>query len=167
MKRIILQTKSILWFLMLAVVISPTIIASDQLKELASLSVNASVPPYTAVTVSTNELSFSVLGTPGTYTSSDIVELSVESNQSAWGVYAKSSDLIHVKHGIPPLPAERLSFSVDNGEFKPLSNSILFLRGTINKEAKPVNLRFQLTTTWKDTPGIYKGRVTISFLNNP
>jgi hypothetical protein len=152
---------------MLAVVISPTIIASDQLKELASLSVNASVPPYTAVTVSTNELSFSVLGTPGTYTSSDIVELSVESNQSAWGVYAKSSDLIHVKHGIPPLPAERLSFSVDNGEFKPLSNSILFLRGTINKEAKPVNLRFQLTTTWKDTPGIYKGRVTISFLNNP
>jgi hypothetical protein len=167
MKRVILQIKSILLALTLAVVINPTVIASDELQELASLSISASVPPYSAVTVSTNELSFSVLGTPGTYTSSDIVKLTVESNQSAWGVYAESSDLKHIKHGIPPLPADRLSFSVDNGEFKPLRNNVLFLKGTADKETRPVELRFQLTTTWSDTPGVYKGRVTISFLNNP
>jgi len=167
MKRVILQIKSILLALTLAVVISPAVIASDELQELASLSISASVPPYSAVTVSTNELSFSVLGTPGTYTSSDIVKLTVESNQSAWGVYAESSDLKHIKQGIPPLPADRLSFSVDNGEFKPLRNNVLFLKGTADKETRPVELRFQLTTTWNDTPGVYKGRVTISFLNNP
>ena len=167
MKRVILQIKSILLALTLAVVINPTVIASDELQELASLSISASVPPYSAVTVSTNELSFSVLGTPGTYTSSDIVKLTVESNQSAWGVYAESSDLKHIKQGIPPLPADRLSFSVDNGEFKPLRNNVLFLKGTADKETRPVELRFQLTTTWNDTPGVYKGRVTISFLNNP
>ncbi|RUM78996.1 MAG: hypothetical protein DSZ16_09235 [Candidatus Thioglobus sp.] len=167
MKRVILQIKSILLALTLAAVISPAVIASDELQELASLSISASVPPYSAVTVSTNELSFSVLGTPGTYTSSDIVKLTVESNQSAWGVYAESSDLKHIKQGIPPLPADRLSFSVDNGEFKPLRNNVLFLKGTADKETRPVELRFQLTTTWSDTPGVYKGRVTISFLNNP
>jgi len=167
MKRVILQIKSILLALTLAAVINPTVIASDELQELASLSISASVPPYSAVTVSTNELSFSVLGTPGTYTSSDIVKLTVESNQSAWGVYAESSDLKHIKQGIPPLPADRLSFSVDNGEFKPLRNNVLFLKGTADKETRPVELRFQLTTTWSDTPGVYKGRVTISFLNNP
>ena len=167
MKRVILQIKSILLALTLAAVINPTVIASDELQELASLSISASVPPYSAVTVSTNELSFSVLGTPGTYTSSDIVKLTVESNQSAWGVYAESSDLKHIKQGIPPLPADRLSFSVDNGEFKPLRNNVLFLKGTADKETRPVELRFQLTTTWNDTPGVYKGRVTISFLNNP
>jgi hypothetical protein len=167
MKRVILQIKSILLALTLAVVISPAVIASDELQELASLSISASVPPYSAVTVSTNELSFSVLGTPGTYTSSDIVKLTVESNQSAWGVYAESSDLKHIKQGIPPLPADRLSFSVDNGEFKPLRNNVFFLKGTADKETRPVELRFQLTTTWSDTPGVYKGRVTISFLNNP
>ena len=167
MKRVILQIKSILLALTLAVVISPAVIASDELQELASLSISASVPPYSAVTVSTNELSFSVLGTPGTYTSSDIVKLTVESNQSAWGVYAESSDLKHIKQGIPPLPADRLSFSVDNGEFKPLRNNVLFLKGTADKETRPVELRFQLTTTWSDTPGVYKGRVTISLLNNP
>lgn len=167
MKRVILQIKSILLALTLAVVISPAVIASDELQELASLSISASVPPYSAVTVSTNELSFSVLGTPGTYTSSDIVKLTVESNQSAWSVYAESSDLKHIKQGIPPLPADRLSFSVDNGEFKPLRNNVLFLKGTADKETRPVELRFQLTTTWNDTPGVYKGRVTISFLNNP
>ena len=167
MKRVILQIKSILLALTLAAVINPTVIASDELQEFASLSISASVPPYSAVTVSTNELSFSVLGTPGTYTSSDIVKLTVESNQSAWGVYAESSDLKHIKQGIPPLPADRLSFSVDNGEFKPLRNNVLFLKGTADKETRPVELRFQLTTTWSDTPGVYKGRVTISFLNNP
>lgn len=167
MKRVILQIKSILLALTLAALISPAVIASDELQELASLSISASVPPYSAVTVSTNELSFSVLGTPGTYTSSDIVKLTVESNQSAWGVYAESSDLKHIKQGIPPLPADRLSFSVDNGEFKPLRNNVLFLKGTADKETRPVELRFQLTTTWSDTPGVYKGRVTISFLNNP
>lgn len=167
MKKVILQIKSILLALTLAALISPAVIASDELQELASLSISASVPPYSAVTVSTNELSFSVLGTPGTYTSSDIVKLTVESNQSAWGVYAESSDLKHINQGIPPLPADRLSFSVDNGEFKPLTNNVLFLKGTADKETRPVELRFQLTTTWSDTPGVYKGRVTISFLNNP
>ncbi len=167
MRKVILQIKSILWVLMLSLSANSVVIALDQLHELASLNVKASVPPYSAVTVSTSELSFSVLGTPGAYVSADVVELTVESNESAWGVYAHASDLTHVDHSIPALPADRLSFSINNGDFKPLRNNVLFLKGTANKETDPVNLRFRLTTTWKDAPGIYVGRVTISFLNKP
>jgi len=139
----------------------------NKLTEVASLDVDAVVLPYTKVSVSTNELSFNILGTPGTYTSKDIVVLTVDSNQSAWGVYAQATDLYHDKVGISALPAERITLSVDNQEYKSLKNNVLFLRGTIDKETKPVNLSFRLTTTWQDSPGIYKGKVTIAILNNP
>jgi len=139
----------------------------NKLTEVASLDVDAIVLPYTKVSVSTNELSFNILGTPGTYTSKDVVTLTVDSNQSTWGVYAQATNLLHDKVGFSALPAERLTLSVNDQEYKSLDSNVLFLRGTIDKEAKPVYLRFRLTTTWKDSPGIYKGKVTIAILNNP
>ncbi len=141
--------------------------AFGKLSELGLLSISATVPPYTSVDVSTTELMFEILGTPGDYISTDVVTLAIASNQSAWGVYAQSSDLIHKDFGIPPLPAKRLSFSVNDDPFKPLTDKVLFMVGTIDKEVDPVKLRFKLQTTWKDTPGIYKGKVTIAFFNNP
>ena len=143
------------------------VLAFGELSELATLNINASVPPYTSVDVSTTELTFEILGTPGDYVSADVVTLTIASNQSAWGVYAQSSDLIHKDIGVVPLPAKRLSFSVNDDPFKPLTNKVLFMTGTTDKEVEPVKLRFQLQTTWKDTPGIYKGTVTIAFFNNP
>ena len=143
------------------------VLAFGELSELATLNINASVPPYTSVDVSTAELTFEILGTPGDYVSTDVVTLTIASNQSAWGVYAQSSDLIHKDIGVAPLPAKRLSFSVNDDPFKPLTNKVLFMTGTTDKEVDPVKLRFQLQTTWKDTPGIYKGTVTIAFFNNP
>lgn len=149
--------------------ISSTHSAIDtDMQEVAKLNVNAVVAPYTSVSVSTNELSFSVLGTPGDYTSTDVVSLTVDSNQSTWSVYAQASNLVHNDFGIDDLPAERLSFAInDSKRFLPLKNNVLFLQGVVDQEPKPVKLRFRLTTTWKDTPGIYKGKVTIAFLNNP
>jgi len=149
------------------VFLSGHVFALGKLTELASLNVNASVPPYTSVDVSTTELTFEILGTPGDYISSDIVTLTIASNQSDWGVYAKSSKLIHKNLGVPALPAKRLSFSVNNEEFKPLANTVMFMKGAIHKKTDPVKLRFKLQTTWEDTPGVYKGKVTIAFFNNP
>jgi hypothetical protein len=140
----------------------------DRLNEIASLNVTATVFPYTTVSVSINELSFSILGTPGGYISTDVVVLTVDSNQSTWGVYAKASDLKHDDFGIANLPGDRLAIAVDDSEhFTPLKNNVLFFQGVVDKEPKPVRLRFRLTTTWQDTPGIYKGKVTFAFLNNP
>lgn len=149
------------------VLFSSHVFAIGELSELASLNVNASVPPYTSVDVSTTELTFEILGTPGVYVSTDVVTLTIASNQSAWGVYAQSSDLIHKDIGVVPLPAKRLSFSVNDDPFKPLTNKVLFMTGTTDKQVEPVKLRFQLQTTWKDTPGVYRGKVTIAFFNNP
>lgn len=151
----------------LAPLISTNALAFNNLTQLATINVNATVPPYTSVDVSTTELEFQILGIPGEYISSDIVTLTIASNQSAWGVYAQSSDLIHKDFGIAPLPAKRLLFSINDEAFKPLTNNVLFMTGTTEKESDPVHLRFQLRTTWQDTPGVYKGKVTIAFFNNP
>ena len=147
---------------------SASALNDDKLREIASLNVTATVLPYTTVSVSTNELSFSILGIPGDYTSTDVVILTVDSNQSTWGVYAKASDLKHDDFGVASLPGDRLALAVDDSEhFTPLKNNVLFFQGVVDQEPKPVKLRFRLTTTWQDTPGIYKGKVTFAFLNNP
>lgn len=149
------------------ILLTPASFAMNQMKELASIGVIASVPPYTSVSVSTSEISFEILGAPGEYTSTEIVTLNVDSNQSEWNVYAKSSNLIHKDFGVPPLLAERLSFSVDGKNFKPLIDKVLFLTGSNVQASKPVNLQFKLKTTWEDAPGVYKGKVTIALFNNP
>ena len=166
--RIIFKQKRLIILLMTLVpLISSHAFALNALTQLASISINATVPPYTSVNVSTTELKFQILGTPGEYVSSDIVTLKISSNQSDWGVYAQSSDLIHKDFGIAPLPAKRLSFSINDEAFKPLTNRVVFMKGTTEKESNPVHLRFQLRTTWQDTPGVYNGKVTIAFFNNP
>jgi hypothetical protein len=69
---------------------------------------------------------------------------------------------------IAPLSAQRLSFSIDDStHFTELKNNTLILQGLVNQAPKPIKLNFRLTTTWQDMPGVYKGKITIAFLNNP
>jgi len=140
----------------------------DDLKKVTSVHVITSVVPYTTLSVSTNKLSFNILGMPGDYISTDVVTLSVDSNQSTWGVYVSASNLKHKNNSIASLASDRISFSINDSKvFTPIKNNVLFLNGVVNSESKPVKLYFRLTTTWKDAPGVYKGKVTFSVLNNP
>ncbi len=162
------KIKTLLVLLFISIISNTHSAIDTDMQEVASLNVNAVVAPYTTVSVSTNELSFSVLGTPGAYISTDVVTLTVDSNQSTWSAFAQASSLVHNDFGVADLPAERLSFAInDSKQFLPLKNNVLFLQGVIDQEPEPVKLSFRLTTTWQDTPGIYKGKVTIAFLNNP
>jgi hypothetical protein len=162
------KIKTLLLMLLISMINNAHSVVDTDMQEVAILNVNVAVAPYTTVSVSTNELSFSVLGTPGAYTSTDVVTLTVDSNQSTWSAYAQASNLVHNDFGVADLPAERLSFAInDSKRFLPLKNNVLFLQGVVDQESKPVKLSFRLTTTWQDTPGIYKGKVTIAFLNNP
>ncbi|HIC41032.1 MAG TPA: hypothetical protein EYO74_06470 [Piscirickettsiaceae bacterium] len=139
----------------------------DQWQDSASLSVKAVVSPYTTVKLSTNEIAFEILGEPGEYVSKDIVEVTVGSNQSSWGVYVRASDLNHDNRSIASLPASRLAFSDGNVGFKSLENNVLLIKGVVAQVPKPIKLRFRLTTTWQDAPGVYRGKITFDFLNNP
>ncbi len=165
---LITKLKKICILLLMSLAGNTMAIDSSELQELAVLNATASVLAYSSVSVSTNELTFNILGTPGAYTSTDIVELTVETNQSTWGVYAQASNLVHVDADIAPLSAQRLSFSVDDStHFTELKNNALILQGLVNQAPKPIKLNFRLTTTWQDMPGVYKGKITIAFLNNP
>jgi hypothetical protein len=154
-------------FLLFVILGNSNLYALTKLDEISSINIKAIVPPYTSVSVSSSELSFEILGTPGDYISTNIVTLTVDSNQSDWGIYAQATDLAHKDFGVPPLPAKRLSFSVNEQTFKPLDRKAIFFSGSNKKESRPIELKFKLKTTWSDTPGIYKGKVTISFFNNP
>jgi hypothetical protein len=162
------KIKTLLLILLILMISNAHSVVDTDMQEVSILNVNVAVVPYTTVSVSTNELSFSVLGTPGAYISTDVVTLTVDSNQSTWSVYAQASNLAHKDFGVADLPAERLSFAInDSKRYLPLKNNVLFLQGVVDQVSEPVKLSFRLTTTWQDTPGIYKGKVTIAFLNNP
>lgn len=164
---VVILSKIRIFLLLLILPISSEINASNRMLELGTIGISATIPLYSSVSVSNNEISFEILGTPGEYIATDIVTLSIESNQHDWGVYAKSSNLAHKDFGVAPLSANRLSFSVNGGEFTSLQENELFLKSGSDKEQDPVELRFKLTTTWEDTPGVYKGKITIAFFNNP
>jgi hypothetical protein len=149
------------------ILISSNLFALTKLDEVSSINISAIVPPYTSVSVSSSELSFEILGTPGDYISANIVTLTVDSNQSDWGVYAQAADLAHKDFGVSPLSARRLSVSVNDQAYESLDRKVVFFSGSNKKESRPIELKFKLKTTWSDSPGIYKGKVTISFFNNP
>jgi hypothetical protein len=140
---------------------------SSEWQDSAVLSVKAVVSPYTSVKLSTNEIAFEILGEPGEYISKDLVEVTVGSNQSTWGVYVRAAELKHSDRRVKPLPAQRLSFSKDGKSYQSLEDNVLFLKGLVAQQPRPIKLRFKLTTTWEDAPGLYKGKITFAFLNNP
>ncbi len=142
-------------------------LSTTQWQDSAVLSVKAIVSPYTSVKLSTNEISFKILGEPGAYISKDVVEVTVGSNQSTWGVYVKAAELKHDDRRIKSLPAARMSFSKDGKNYQTLENNVLFLKGVVSQKPRPIKLRFKLTTTWEDAPGVYRGKITFAFLNNP
>ena len=161
------KLKLLLLFLFSGLLQTQVFSASSEWQESASLSVKAVVSPYTTVKLSTNEIAFEILGEPGAYISKDVVEVSVGSNQSTWSVYVKAQNLIHDNRKIASLPAARLAFSTDGVTYQVLEDNVLFLRGTVAQQPKPIKLRFRLTTTWEDAPGVYRGKTTFAFLNNP